>query len=111
MENNGVVDTVEELVAERLLQRVVYRFQQTLFVHILLSPVSRKIEGLAPQSLGGQFTGHYNHRITEINSTTLAVGQAAVLQDLKQNVENVGVSFIKFAEQHNPVRPAGHRLC
>ncbi len=40
----------------------------------------------------------------------LAVGEAAVLQDLQQHVEHIGVRLLDFVKQHQPRRPPPHRL-
>jgi hypothetical protein len=37
--------------------------------------------------------GHYDDRVPEINYTAFAIGQSSVIEDLQQNIPNVGMRF------------------
>ena len=46
----------------------------------------------------------------EIDRPALRVGQPAVVEDLKQDVEDVGMRLLDFVEEEHRVRPAPHLL-
>ena len=49
-------------------------------------------------------------RVREVDGAALAVGEPAVVEQLQQHVEHVGVRLLDLVEQHDRVRPAAHRL-
>ena len=53
---------------------------------------------------------HDEHGVGEVDGAALAVGEAAVVEQLQQHVEHVGVRLLDLVEQHDRVRPAPHRL-
>ena len=53
---------------------------------------------------------HDQHGVGEVDRAALAVGEAAVVEQLQQHVEHVGVGLLDLVEQHHRVRPAAHRL-
>ena len=55
---------------------------------------------------GTEVAGHDDNGVLEIHGAPLAVGQAAVIQHLQQDIEHVGVGFFDFIEQHDGVGPA-----
>ena len=54
--------------------------------------------------------GHDHDRIAEVDRAALAVGQPAVVEQLQQDVEHVGVGLLDLVQQHHRVRAAAHRL-
>ena len=56
------------------------------------------------------FAGHHDDRVREIDGVAVAVGQAAVVEHLQQDVEHVAVGFFDFVEQHDGSRGGGGRL-
>ena len=54
--------------------------------------------------------GHDDDRVLEVDRPALAVGQAAVVEDLEQDVEDVRVGLLDLVEQDDLVRPAADRL-
>src|SRR5438270_396975 len=54
--------------------------------------------------------GHDDDRVLEVDDPALGVGQTAVFHDLKQDIEDVGVSLLDLVKQHDRVRPAAHGL-
>ena len=57
-----------------------------------------------------QVRRHDQHDVGEVDRATLAVGEAAVVEQLQQHVEHVGVGLLDLVEQHHRVRPAADRL-
>src|SRR6516164_1234611 len=110
VEHDHVVDTVEELGPEVLLQ---------LLGDLRLHPVVRT-PGLAlpgepdRDALGdvtrAQVRGHDDHGVLEVHHAALGVGEAPVLEDLQQRVEDVRVGLLDLVEQDHRERPAAHLL-
>ncbi len=48
--------------------------------------------------------GHDQDGIAEIHVTSVAVGQASLVKDLQQEVENIGMCLLNFIQQHHRVR-------
>ena len=65
--------------------------------------------GLA-QVLGAEVRRHDQHRVAEVDRAALAVGEPALLEDLQQRVEHVGVGLLDLVEQHHGERLAAHGL-
>ena len=57
-----------------------------------------------------QVRRHDQHGVGEVDRAALAVGEAAVVEHLQQDVEHVGVGLLDLVEQHHRVGPAAHRL-
>src|SRR6266403_1161259 len=53
---------------------------------------------------------HNDDCVLEVDDTPLTVGQAAVIQYLEQNIENVMMSLLNFIEQDDRVRTTTDRL-
>ena len=53
---------------------------------------------------------HDDDGVPEIHHPALAVGQAPVVEDLQQDVEDVGVGLLDLVEEDHAVGPAPHRL-
>ena len=49
-------------------------------------------------------------RVLEVDGAALGVGQPAVVEDLQQDVEDVGVRLLDLVEQEHGVGPPAHRL-
>ena len=82
MEGHHVVEAVEELGAEVLAHG-----------HLVL-----------------EVAGHQHQRLGEVHRAALAVGEAAVVQQLQQRVEHVGVGLLDLVEQQHAVRAPAHGL-
>jgi hypothetical protein len=52
----------------------------------------------------------HDHGVLEVDRATLAVGEATVVEDLQEDVEDVGVGLLDLVEEHDAVGPASHRL-
>ena len=59
---------------------------------------------------GADIRSHNDNSIFEIDMVPERIGQVAILQHLKQNIENTVMSFFDFIEQHNGVRIPFHKL-
>src|SRR5207248_6711184 len=55
--------------------------------------------------------GHDQHGVLEADRAAVAVGQAAVVHDLEQDVEDVGMRLLDLVEQHDAVGTPADRLC
>ena len=53
---------------------------------------------------------HDDDRVFEIDGAALAIGDASVIEDLQQRVENIAVGFLHFVEEHDRIRMPAHRL-
>ena len=62
--------------------------------------------GAAARDVGG----HDQHRVLEVHGAALAVGEAAVVDHLQQDVEDVVVGLLDLVEQDDGVRAPAHGL-
>ena len=59
---------------------------------------------------GAEVRGHDDDGVLEVDRAALRVGEAAVLEDLEQDVEHVGMGLLDLVEEHHGERLAAHRL-
>ena len=95
--NDDVVDAVEELGPERAPQ---------LRHHL----VARAQVGPVLEELAADVGRHDDDGVAEVDRAPLTVGEAAVVEQLQQHVEHVGVRLLDLVEQDDRVGPAAHRL-
>ncbi len=55
---------------------------------------------------GAQVGGHDQDRVAEVHHVALAIGHAAVVQDLQQGVPDLRMSLLDLIEQHHPIGAA-----
>ena len=67
-------------------------------------------EVLEQLRLRADVRGHDHDRVAEVDRPALAVGQPSVVEQLQEDVEDVGVGLLDLVEQDHAVRPAPHRL-
>ena len=73
--------------------------------------LDREAQGRRLRDLAGAHVRrHDDDRIAEVHRAALRVGQAALLQDLEQDVEDVGVGLLDLVEQHDRVGTLTHGL-
>jgi hypothetical protein len=108
VEHDHLVDAVQELGAEVPLQGFV-----DLLLHALvrdrLARLGEPDRGLA-EVRRAEVRGHDEHGVLEVHRSALSVGEPAVLEDLEQRVEHVGVRLFDLVEQHDRERLASHGL-
>ena len=68
------------------------------------------LERVAGEHGCAQVRGHDEHRVFEIDGAALGVGEAAVVHDLQQDVEDVGVRLFDLVEEDDGVGTAAHGL-
>ena len=54
--------------------------------------------------------GHHDDRVREVDRAALAIGQAAVVQQLQQHIRYIGVRLLHLVEEHDAIRPTPHGL-
>src|SRR5712692_618579 len=110
-EHDRRVDAVEELRAEEALH---------LFLHALLHALVLGIHGgvvalalgteaeraLALEHLLREVARHDDDRVAEVDGAALRVRQTALIEDLQQDVEDLGVRLLDLVEQDHAVRLA-----
>ena len=81
-----------------------------LRLHPLVACSSRGLARGRRHELRADVAGHDEDGVLEVDRAALAVGQAAVVEDLEQDVEDVRVGLLDLVEQDHLVRPAADRL-
>src|SRR5438094_649605 len=103
MEDHHVVDAVQELGAEVLAERL-----QHLLLHGVVG--TGVVAAIAGEQLAPDVRGHDDDRVLEVDRAPVAVGQAAVVEDLEEHVEDVVVRLLDLVEEDDAVRPAADGL-
>ena len=67
-------------------------------------------QGLVDEELAAEVRGEDQDHVPEVDRAALAVGEAAVVEDLQQHVEDLGVRLLDLVEQDHRVRPPPHGL-
>ena len=100
VKNNRVIDAIQELRLEVLTERLIHlRFHECPVVGTVLENPTRP-----------DVRGHDDHRVAEIHGAPLTVGQAAVVENLQQDVEYIGVRLLDLVKEYDRIRAAAHRL-
>ena len=87
LEHHNVVDTVEQLGAEQALE-LAHRAAADLTRREALLAGGAKANARILRDLASAHVGrHDDHGVAEVDRLALAIGQAALLQHLQQNVE------------------------
>jgi hypothetical protein len=63
-----------------------------------------------PGAARADVRGHDDDRVLEIDRAALAVGEAAVVEDLQERVEDVDVRLLDLVEEDDAIGLAPHRL-
>src|SRR5581483_11000303 len=104
VEHDDFVHPVQELGPEVVPE---------LVPHPLLDPGPGGLGRHRPRlddELAPDVRGHDDDRVPEVHHPALAVGEPPVVQDLEQDVEDVGVRLLDLVEQDHAVGPAPDRL-
>src|SRR4051794_11600735 len=111
VEDDDVVDPVEELGPEDLLE-----LAHDPGLHVVVGdPRLVVADGEAERRVPGDLLRadvrrHDHDRVAEVDRPPLRVGQAPVLQDLQEDVEDVRVGLLDLVEQEHAVRLPAHGL-
>ena len=100
-EHDDLVDPVEQLGPEALPQQV-----HQLVLQLLERLVAPRVR---LDAVGPQVRGHDHDRVPEVDRAALAVREASVLEQLQQDVEDVGMRLLDLVQQQHRVRDAGAR--
>ena len=106
VEDDQLVHAVQELGPEVPAHRLHH-------AALHLGPHPRGVLAALPHAelqdpLRSEVRGHDHQRVLEVDGAPLAVGQAAVVEDLEQHVERLGMRLLDFVEQHHRVGTAAH---
>ena len=94
LEDYHVIDTVQELRTEGATQRL-HNLLSGLLVEALCAGTSNELRT--------NVTGHDNDGVLEAHYPTLTVRQAAIVQHLQQDVEDVRMSLLHLVQQDDGV--------
>jgi hypothetical protein len=77
----------------------------------LLGPAGAEADrGVPLELLRPDVARHDDHGVAEVDAAPLRIGQVPVLQDLKEDVEDLRVRLLDLVEQHHAVALATNRL-
>ena len=107
-EDDGLIDTVEELWTDRLLQKAEY--QLTRLVDSSLLTARGDVGETLTDEVGAEVARHDDDRILEVHQTALIIRQTTVIEDLQEDVEDVGVSLLDLVEEDDGVGLAADRF-
>src|SRR4051794_22361028 len=111
VEDDHVVDAVEELRPEDLLE-----LAHDPALHVVVRDASLVVgHGEAEWRVARDLArpdvrGHDHDRVPEVHRAALRVGQATVLEDLQEDVEDIRMRLLDLVEQEHAVRLAPHGL-
>ena len=60
--------------------------------------------------LRAEVRGHDHERVLEVHGAALAVGEAALVENLQEDVEDIGMRLLDFIEEEHGVRPPADLL-
>ena len=66
--------------------------------------------GLTAQAARPQIGSQQNDRVGKVRFASLGIGEAAVLQNLQQQILDIPVGFFDLIEEHHAVGPPAHRF-
>ena len=101
---DDLIQPVEKLWPEGLTQQLID------LVFGLLADLAIGADAIQ-QELAAQVGSQDDDGIFKIHCAALAIGNAAVVQHLQQDVEHIGMGFFHFVEQDDAVGLASHRFC
>ena len=106
VEYDDIVNAVQELGPEVLAQRIQQALARIGVARVLA--VHRESDGVLLHHAGADVGGHHDHGVLEADRAALAIGEAAIVENLQQHVEDVGMRLFDFVEEHHRIRPAAH---
>ena len=97
LEGDDIIHTVQEFRTEEVHQHLLNLFA----VHLTL---------VLHDFAAAQVTGHDNQRILKVHAAALAIGQAAIVQNLQQHIEDVRMGLFDFVQQDDAVGVTAYSL-
>ncbi len=97
VEDDGFVDAIQELGPEELAQFVHHRELHEVELGAGIGAL------VLEDALRAEVRGHDDDGVLEVDDPALTVGEAAVIQDLQQDVEDVRMRLFDFVEQQDGV--------
>ena len=101
--DHGFVHAVQELGPEMRPQFFHYSFARALFQGAIGINAVQKVHG-------ADVGRHDDNAVAKIHGAPLAVGQAAIVQQLQQRVKDIGVGFFYFVKKNDGIGLAPHGL-
>ena len=111
MEDDELIDAVEEFRLEDVAHFAEHSLLgRVLRLLLLVAGADGEAEGRRAllQEVCTGVTRHDDDGVAEVDGASLAVRQAAVVEHLQQDVEDVGMRLLDFVEQDDGVRLAAH---
>jgi hypothetical protein len=99
---NDLVDAVDELGPEGLAEEVHQLVSQLLEI--------AAGAGVLLNAVGADVRGHDHDRVLEVDRPPLGVGQAAVVEDLEQHVEDIRMRLLDLVKEQHGVGPPPNGL-
>src|SRR5712692_9367792 len=116
LEDDHGVNSIEKLRAKHPLQ-----FLVDLLFRVLVAPLdliglvhdrgleSERGAGLVDVA-DAQVGGHDDYGVREVDHLALRIAEPAVLQDLQQHIEDLGMRLLYLVQEDHGVRPAAYSL-
>ena len=77
--------------------------------HHVVNPV-HEFRSEEVERITGQVRGHDENDVAEVNRSTLAVGEATIVEKLQQHAKHIGMRFFDLVEEHHRVGTTTHRF-
>ena len=106
-EDDHVVDTVDELGAHRLFERLHLPLLHVVVIGLGVARTEAQL-CLCLDLVRADVGRHDDDGVLEVDRPAVRIGQSAVVEDLEQDVEHVGVSLFDLVEQHDGIGLAAH---
>ena len=102
-ETDHFINPIEEFRAELTGQGRIHLLLQ-------LGVITGAGTGVFKDHRTGQVAGHHHHGVAEINGPSLGIGEAAIVENLQQQIEHIRVSLFHLIQQQHGVGAPTHRL-
>ena len=104
-----LVETVQEFWVERAFNFLLHQVFDFFGDHVFLARLEAEAFA-ALQVTRADVRSHDDDRVFEINGVAQAVGELSVFKNLKKNIEDIGMRFFYFIQQHDGIWRALHTL-
>src|SRR5699024_2239292 len=101
-----VHDVLQLLLGQRVEDQHIVQAVDELRLEVGL----HRVHDLLVVTAGSQVGRQDQHGVAEVHRPSLAISQAAFVENLQQDVEDVRVSLLYLVEEHDRVRATAHRL-